>query len=69
VPEAVLAALDVHYVANVWSALDVAFGEGPWSERAREMKGQEDAEEASDKQKRDEARSRRQEEAARNQDG
>jgi len=33
------------------------------------MKGQEDAEEASDKQKRDEARSRRQEEAARNQDG
>ncbi|EPQ31497.1 uncharacterized protein PFL1_00832 [Pseudozyma flocculosa PF-1] len=44
VPKAVLADLEVHYVSNVWSALDVAFGEGPWSGKAQEMRAQEDRE-------------------------
>jgi Lon-like ATP-dependent protease len=37
VPKPVLNDLEVHYVNNVWSALDVAFGEGPWTKKAREM--------------------------------
>lgn len=39
VPETVLKALDVHYVSNVWAALDAAFGQGPWTEMAEKMKG------------------------------
>ncbi|KAK0546109.1 ATP-dependent Lon protease pim1 [Tilletia horrida] len=37
VPKAVLDDLEIHYVSNVWAALDVAFGEGPWSARAKEL--------------------------------
>lgn len=37
VPKPVLEDLEVHYVSNVWSALHVAFGEGPWTPKAREM--------------------------------
>lgn len=37
VPKPVLDDLEVHYVNNVWSALDVAFGQGPWTQKAREM--------------------------------
>ncbi|PWN35492.1 ATP-dependent protease La [Meira miltonrushii] len=37
VPKPVLDDLEVHYVNNVWSALEVAFGEGPWTQKAREM--------------------------------
>ncbi|SAM76702.1 probable PIM1-ATP-dependent protease, mitochondrial [Ustilago bromivora] len=37
VPKAVLDDLEVHYVNNVWSALNHAFGEGPWSATAKEM--------------------------------
>ncbi|GAC72709.1 mitochondrial ATP-dependent protease PIM1/LON [Moesziomyces antarcticus T-34] len=37
VPKAVLDDLEVHYVNNVWSALNHAFGEGPWSAKAKEM--------------------------------
>ncbi|CAD6885451.1 unnamed protein product [Tilletia laevis] len=44
VPKAVLEDLDIHYVGNVWAALEVAFGEGPWSARAKEL-AQEQAEE------------------------
>ena len=35
VPRTVLDALDVHYVTNVWAALEIAFGPGPWSEPAQ----------------------------------
>jgi Lon-like ATP-dependent protease len=45
VPENVRKAMEIHYVGNVWSALEVAFGEGAWSERAREMKAEEESEE------------------------
>ncbi|MCO5598714.1 hypothetical protein L7F22_052812 [Adiantum nelumboides] len=45
VPKPVLNDLEVHYVNNVWSALDVAFGEGPWTQRAREMESLEGKEE------------------------
>lgn len=41
VPRPVLDDLEVHYVNNVWSALDVAFGGGPWTARAREMEVEE----------------------------
>ena len=44
VPKVVLDDLEVHYVNNVWSALDIAFGEGPWTPKAREMKAFEDSE-------------------------
>ncbi|KDN52153.1 ATP-dependent protease La [Tilletiaria anomala UBC 951] len=44
VPKAVLNDLEVHYVHNVWAALDVAFGEGPWSARAQELKAEEEQE-------------------------
>ncbi|CBQ70467.1 probable PIM1-ATP-dependent protease, mitochondrial [Sporisorium reilianum SRZ2] len=37
VPKAVLDDLEVHYVNNVWSALNHAFGEGPWTAKATEM--------------------------------
>ncbi len=37
VPKAVLNDLEVHYVNNVWSALNHAFGEGPWTAKAKEM--------------------------------
>ena len=37
VPKAVLDDLEVHYVHNVWSALQHAFGEGPWTAKAQEM--------------------------------
>ncbi|CDW98179.1 hypothetical protein [Sporisorium scitamineum] len=37
VPKAVLDDLEVHYVNNVWSALNHAFGEGPWTAKAKEM--------------------------------
>jgi len=37
VPKVVLDDLDIHYVSNVWAALDVAFGEGAWSARAKEL--------------------------------
>ncbi|SNX82447.1 probable PIM1 - ATP-dependent protease, mitochondrial [Melanopsichium pennsylvanicum] len=37
VPKAVLDDLEVHYVNNVWSALNHAFGEGPWSAKAKQM--------------------------------
>jgi len=56
VPPAVLAALDIHYVANVWSALDVAFGEGPWSERARKLQKDEQDEAEDDKRTAEQAR-------------
>ncbi len=42
VPKAVLEDLDVNYVHNVWAALDVAFGPGPWSEKAQELKAEEE---------------------------
>ncbi|CAO1635333.1 unnamed protein product [Sympodiomycopsis kandeliae] len=45
VPENIRAAMDIHYVGNVWSALEVAFGEGPWSTKAKEMRADELAEE------------------------
>lgn len=45
VPRAVLDDLEVHYVNNVWSALDVAFGDGPWSTKAKEMEASEEVEE------------------------
>lgn len=48
VPEVVLEALKVHYVHNVWSALDVAFGEGPWSSKAKEMEEVEERERLED---------------------
>ncbi|KAE8259384.1 hypothetical protein A4X13_0g1045 [Tilletia indica] len=48
VPKAVLEDLDIHYVGNVWAALDVAFGEGPWSARAKEL-----AEEAAEEEEED----------------
>ncbi|CEH18241.1 probable pim1-atp-dependent mitochondrial [Ceraceosorus bombacis] len=41
VPRVVLDDLDVNYVSNVWSALHIAFGEGPWSARAKELQQQE----------------------------
>lgn len=34
VPKSVLDDLEVHYVTNVWSALQIALGDGPWSARA-----------------------------------
>ncbi|WFC96860.1 endopeptidase La [Malassezia brasiliensis] len=34
VPKSVLDDLDVHYVNNVWSALQIALGDGPWTARA-----------------------------------
>ncbi len=37
VPTVVLDDLEVHYVNNVWSALNHAFGEGPWTAKAKEM--------------------------------
>lgn len=45
VPKSVLGDLEVHYVNNVWSALEVAFGEGPWTSKAREMEAREQKEE------------------------
>lgn len=45
VPRAVLDDLEVHYVNNVWSALEVAFGEGPWSSKAKELEAHEEVEE------------------------
>ncbi|PWN30959.1 ATP-dependent protease La [Jaminaea rosea] len=45
VPEGVREAMEIHYVGNAWSALDVAFGEGPWSAKAREMEAEEKREE------------------------
>jgi Lon-like ATP-dependent protease len=45
VPRAVLDDLEVHYVNNVWSALDVAFGDGPWSSKAKEHEASEEVEE------------------------
>ncbi|PWN41348.1 ATP-dependent protease La [Ceraceosorus guamensis] len=44
VPRVVLDDLDVNYVSNVWSALHIAFGEGPWSARAKELQQQEQEE-------------------------
>ena len=35
VPKTVLEDVRVHYVSNVWAALEVAFGPGPWSDNAR----------------------------------
>ena len=35
VPKSVLDDLDVHYVTNIWSALEIIFGEGPWSAQAK----------------------------------
>lgn len=48
VPKIVLDALKVHYVHNVWSALNIAFGEGPWSQKAREMEAIEEQESRED---------------------
>lgn len=45
VPKTVLDDLEVHYVNNVWSALEVAFGEGPWSKKAKELEASEEVEE------------------------
>ncbi|UZJ52558.1 hypothetical protein CBS101457_001878 [Exobasidium rhododendri] len=45
VPRTVLDDLEVHYVNNVWSALEVAFGEGSWSEKAKELEADEEVEE------------------------
>jgi len=45
VPRTVLDDLEVHYVNNVWSALEVAFGDGPWSEKAKELEANEEVEE------------------------
>lgn len=45
VPLEVRKDMEIHYVGNIWSALEVAFGEGRWSEKAREMKGVEEEEE------------------------
>lgn len=47
VPETVLHDLNVHYVTNVWSALEIAFGDGPWTERAREWGANESPEDHS----------------------
>ena len=35
VPKSVLDDLNVHYVTNIWSALEIIFGEGPWSAQAK----------------------------------
>ncbi|WFD23406.1 endopeptidase La [Malassezia equina] len=47
VPKMVLDDLDVHYVTNVWAALEIAFGPGPWSEQARVWNANESPEAAS----------------------
>ncbi|WFD27730.1 endopeptidase La [Malassezia nana] len=47
VPKNVLNDLHVHYVTNVWAALDIAFGSGPWSEQARVWNANESPELAS----------------------
>lgn len=47
VPKSVLDDLEVHYVTNVWAALDVAFGHGPWSAQARVWSANETPEAAS----------------------
>ena len=47
VPKSVLDDLEVHYVTNVWAALDVAFGHGPWSAQARVWSSNETPEAAS----------------------
>ena len=36
VPKTVLDDVRVYYVSNVWAALEIAFGPGPWSEAAHE---------------------------------
>ncbi|WFD04434.1 endopeptidase La [Malassezia obtusa] len=40
VPKTVLEDLDVHYVTNVWSALQIALGDGPWTRPAQEWSQQ-----------------------------
>ncbi|SHO78178.1 ATP-dependent Lon protease [Malassezia sympodialis ATCC 42132] len=47
VPKTVLNDLHVHYVTNVWAALEIAFGPGPWSEQARVWNANESPEAAS----------------------
>lgn len=47
VPKSVLDDLDVHYVTNIWAALDVAFGPGTWSEQASVWSANETPEAAS----------------------
>ena len=39
-PKTVLEDLDVHYVTNVWSALQIALGDGPWTRPAQEWSQQ-----------------------------
>lgn len=46
VPASVLQDLDVHYVTNVWAALEIAFGPGPWSEPAAAWSARESPDEA-----------------------
>lgn len=66
VPQSVRDALEIHYVGNVWSALDVAFGEGPWSPTAKEMKAEEQREE--EEQRKQEQQERQNSEDGANQD-
>jgi len=47
VPKTVLDDLHVHYVTNLWAALEIAFGPGPWSEQARVWNANESPEAAS----------------------
>ncbi|PWN51671.1 ATP-dependent protease La [Violaceomyces palustris] len=52
VPKVVLDDLEVHYVHNVWSALDIAFGEGPWTAKAKELAEAEKAEQEEEERRR-----------------
>ena len=47
VPRSVLDDLEVHYVTNIWAALEIAFGPGSWSEPARVWSANETPEAAS----------------------
>lgn len=47
VPKSVLVDLHVHYVTNIWAALDIAFGPGPWSQQAQVWSANETPEAAS----------------------
>lgn len=67
VPEGVRDALKIHYVGNVWSALDVAFGEGPWTPKAKEMKAEERREEEEQRQSDEADRQKTDDEASRDQ--
>ncbi|PKI84341.1 endopeptidase La [Malassezia vespertilionis] len=46
VPKSVLDDIDVHYVTNIWSAVEIAFGAGPWSEKAKDWSARETVDDA-----------------------